>query len=59
MNRWGDLVALNVAWVTLEVAKYTELVQGMLSIAGAVTLLAINVLRLRKLWNQQRSVDKP
>lgn len=59
MNRWADLAALNVAWVTFEVAKYTELIQGALSVAGAITLLAINVLRLRKLWNEHSRVDKP
>jgi len=48
-----------VAWVTLEVAKWTEVVEGALSILGAVTLLCINLLRLRRAWNQHRKVDNP
>lgn len=59
MNGVRDIIALNVAWVALEVAKWTDVIESGLSILGAVTLLAINVLRLRRAWNQHRKVDNP
>lgn len=58
MDQWRDLVALNAAWVTLEVAKITDVIEGALSIVGAGTLLAINVMRLRREWRKQPPVDK-
>lgn len=57
MNGWRDIMALNAAWVTFEVAKLTELVEGALSIIGAVTLLVINLMRLRREWRKQPPVD--
>tara|TARA_E500000318_G_C3390088_1_gene145605 strand:+ start:83 stop:262 length:180 start_codon:yes stop_codon:yes gene_type:complete len=53
-----DIIALNAAWITLEVAKWTDVVEFSLSILGAVTLLCINVLRLRQTWREHRRVKK-
>lgn len=58
MDQWRDLLALNAAWVTFEVAKVTDLIEGALSIVGACTLLIINAMRLRREWRQHRDVDK-
>jgi len=59
MNGVRDIIALNAAWIMLEVAKWTDVIESSLSILGAVTLLAINVMRLRRAWNQHRKVDNP
>lgn len=57
MNDSTDLIALNLAWFGWEIARWQDVIDWTLSAAGAVTLLAINVIRLRKLWIQQRNVD--
>lgn len=54
-----DIVCLNVAWLALEWAKWTDVIESGLSILGAITLLCINMLRLRKALNEQGKVDKP
>lgn len=58
MTGGRDIIALNAAWITLEVAKWTDVVESGLSILGACTLLAINVIRLRRTWNEHRHVNK-
>lgn len=57
MNDGGDLIALNLVWVGWEMAKWQEVIDWTLSLAGACTLLAINVVRLRKMLRQRRDVD--
>jgi hypothetical protein len=57
MNDGGDLIALNLVWVGWEMAKWQEVIDWGLSIAGACTLLAINIVRLRKMLRQRRDVD--
>ena len=57
MNDGGDLIALNLVWVGWEMAKWQELIDWGVSIAGACTLLAINIVRLRKMLRQRRDVD--
>ena len=57
MNDGGDLIALNLVWVVWEMAKWQELIDWGVSIAGACTLLAINIVRLRKMLRQRRDVD--
>ena len=57
MNDGGDLIALNLVWVGWEMAKWQEVIDWGLSLAGACTLLAINIVRLRKMLRQRRDVD--
>ena len=57
MNDGGDLIALNLVWLGWEMAKWQEVIDWGLSIAGACTLLAINIVRLRKMLRQRRDVD--
>jgi len=57
MNDASDLVALNLAWLGWEVARWQDVVDWGISAAGALTLLAINVMRLRRAWRQRNSVD--
>ena len=57
MNDGADLLALNLVWVGWEMAKWQEVIDWSLSIAGACTLLAINIVRLRKMLRQRRDVD--
>ena len=57
MNDGGDLIALNLVWVGWEMAKWQEVIDWGVSIAGACTLLAINIVRLRKMLRQRRDVD--
>ena len=57
MNDGADLLALNLLWVGWEMAKWQEVIDWSLSIAGACTLLAINIVRLRKMLRQRRDVD--
>lgn len=59
MNDTADLLALNLAWLGWEVARWQEVVDWGISAMGAITLLAINVLRLRRTWIQRRNVNKP
>ena len=48
---------MNLVWVGWEMAKWQEVIDWGLSIAGACTLLAINIVRLRKMLRQRRDVD--
>ena len=57
MNDGADILALNLVWVGWEMAKWQEVIDWSLSIAGACTLLAINIVRLRKMLRQRRDVD--
>lgn len=57
MNDASSLVALNLAWLGLELARWQEVVDWGLSLAGAFTLLAINIVRLRKMLRERRDVD--
>ncbi len=57
MNDGSDLVALNLAWMGWELARWQDVVDWGISAAGALTLLAINVLRLRRALRQHRDVD--
>ncbi len=58
MEQWRGLIALNAVWVSFEVMKVTEMIEGALSILGAATLLIINVVRLRRAWNEHKTVEK-
>jgi len=57
MNDGYDLLALNLAWLGWEVARWQDVVDWSLSALGAVTLVALNLVRLRKALNQQSKVD--
>lgn len=57
MNDGGDIIALNLVWVGWEMARWQEVIDWTLSLAGACTLLAINIVRLRKMLRQRRDVD--
>jgi hypothetical protein len=57
MNDGSDLVALNLAWMGWELARWQDVVDWGISAAGALTLLAINVLRLRRALRQHRDVN--
>jgi hypothetical protein len=57
MNDGGDIIALNLVWLGWEMARWQELIDWTLSLAGACTLLAINIVRLRKMLRQRRDVD--
>ena len=58
MNDGADIMALNLAWLGWEMARWQDVIDWGLSLAGAGTLLAINVVRLRKMLRQRRDVDK-
>jgi hypothetical protein len=57
MKDAGDLLALNLAWLGWELARWQDVVDWTLSALGAVTLLILNLLRLRRALLQQRKVD--
>lgn len=57
MNNGGDIIALNLVWLSWELARWQEVIDWTLSLAGACTLLAINIVRLRKMLRQRRDVD--
>ena len=57
MNDGYDLLALNLAWLGWEMARWQEVIDWSLSALGAITLVALNILRLRKALNSQRNVD--
>jgi len=57
MNTGEDLLALNLAWVGWEMARWQDVVDWSISAAGAVTLLALNIIRLRRALNQQSKVE--
>ena len=57
MKDAGDLLALNLAWLGWELARWQDVVDWTLSALGASTLLILNLLRLRRAFLQQRKVD--
>ena len=57
MKDAGDLLALNLAWLGWELARWQDVVDWTLSALGAVTLLILNLLRLRRALLQHRKVD--
>ena len=57
MNDGGDIIALNLVWLGWEMARWQEVIDWTLSLAGACTLLAINIVRLRKMLRQRRDVN--
>ena len=59
MDDGYQLVALNVAWLGWEITRWQEVIDWGLSAVGALTLVALNVIRLRKALNSQSKVDKP
>jgi len=59
MNDAKDLLALNCAWLGWELARWQDVIDWGLSALGALTLVILNVMRLRKVLNEQRKVDKP
>lgn len=48
MKGGTDLLALNVAWLTWQVATWQDAIDWALSLTGAVTLIWLNVLKLRR-----------
>lgn len=57
MNDGSNLLALNLMWFGWELARWQEVIDWGLSAVGALTLVALNVIRLRKALNSQRDVD--
>ena len=57
MNDGADIMALNLAWLGWEMARWQDVIDWGLRLAGACTLLAINIVRLRKMLRQRRDVD--
>lgn len=54
-----ELLTLNLAWVGWEMARWQEVIDWGISAAGALTLVALNVLRLRRALSKQSKVDNP
>lgn len=59
MDDGWNLLALNLAWLGLEMARWQDVIDWTLSAAGALSLVALNVIRLRKVLREHRDVDKP
>ncbi len=57
MNDGTNLLTINLVWLGWEITRWQDVVDWTLSAAGACTLLAINVVRLRKMLRQRRDVD--
>lgn len=57
MNDGYDLLALNLAWFGWELARWQEVIDWGISAVGALTLVALNIIRLRKALHQHRNVD--
>jgi hypothetical protein len=57
MNDGADIMALNLAWLGWEMARWQDVIDWGLSLAGACTLLVINIVRLRKMLRQRRDVN--
>jgi len=57
MKDAGDLLALNLAWLGWELARWQEVIDWGISALGACTLLVLNLLRLRRVLRQQSKVD--
>lgn len=45
-NQANSLLAINFAWVSMEILRHRELLDWGLTIAGSVTLLVLNLIRL-------------
>jgi len=58
MTDGTDLLALNLAWVGWELARWQEVIDWSVSALGAVTLVTLNLLRLRRAWREHNNVDK-
>lgn len=56
MKDWGDLLALNVAWLTWQVASWQDAVDWILSVVGAVSLIWLNIVKLRRQY-ERRDVE--
>jgi hypothetical protein len=59
MNEGEQLVALNLAWMGWELARWQEVIDWGISVLGALTLVILNLIRLRKALRQQSEVDNP
>lgn len=59
MDEEWNLLVLNLAWLGLEMARWQDVIDWTLSAAGALSLVALNVMRLRKVLREHRDVDKP
>lgn len=57
MNDGYDVLALNLAWLGWELARWQEVVDWGLSAMGALTLVILNLIRLRKALRKQVEVD--
>ncbi len=57
MDDGWNLVALNLAWLGWEMARWQEVVDWTISAAGALSLVALNVIRLRKVLREHQDVD--
>jgi len=57
MNDGANLMMLNLVWLGWEITRWQDVVDWTLSAAGACTLLAINIVRLRKMLRQRRDVN--
>jgi len=57
MKDLSELFALNLAWLTWQVATWQDAIDWILSVAGAVTLIWLNVAKLRSQY-QRRDVKK-
>lgn len=53
MKDWTDLIALNVAWLTWQLASWQDVVDWALSVVGAVTLIWLNVVKLRRQYERR------
>jgi hypothetical protein len=51
-------MALNLAWLGWEITRWQDVIDWSISAAGALSLVALNVIRLRKVLREQRNVDK-
>ena len=57
MDDGWNLVALNLAWLGWEMARWQEVIDWTISAAGALSLVALNVIRLRKVLREHKDVD--
>ena len=57
MDDGWNLVALNLAWLGWEMARWQEVIDWTISAAGALSLVALNVIRLRKVLREHQDVD--
>jgi len=57
MDDGWNLMALNLAWLGWEITRWQDVIDWSISAAGALSLVALNVIRLRKVLREQRNVD--